>query len=66
MWIEAHHPVGSKFAYHVEFVAPVDAASDYRVGLYEQMYETLLRGPHVEYLETTLQQTQMSMHREAA
>ena len=34
MWIEQNHPIGSKFAYHVKFVDPTDAAKDDRLEKY--------------------------------
>ena len=48
MWIEGYHPVGSKFAYHVEYVAPEQASQDERLEQYTKMFERLLQGPHVE------------------
>jgi hypothetical protein len=59
MWIENNHPVGSKYAYHVEWVFPPDAAHDPRFEQYKHMYEALLKGPHVEEVSATAS-TQMS------
>src|SRR4051812_11433190 len=50
MWIEGYHAVGSKYAYHVEFVCPADVAKDTRLDQYKHMYEDLLQGDHVEEL----------------
>jgi hypothetical protein len=50
MWIEGYHPIGSKYAYDVEFVNPEEAAKDGRFNKYKQMYEGLLQGAHVESL----------------
>ena len=53
MWIEGNHPVGSKYAYDVEFVDPAHIAHDKRFKSYRRMYEQLLDGPHVEVLNTS-------------
>jgi hypothetical protein len=53
LWIESYHPLGSKFAYDVEFVDPKDTAKDERLDLYRKMYEQLLHGPHVDMLRPT-------------
>lgn len=50
LWIEANHPVGAKHAYHIEFVAPKDAALDTRLVAYHSLYEELLEGPHTSEL----------------
>ncbi|HUC63446.1 MAG TPA: hypothetical protein VMF53_15980 [Alphaproteobacteria bacterium] len=53
MWIEAFHPVGSKFAYHVEFVPPAVAVNDERFDKYRQLYKAILQGPYVEQMQKT-------------
>jgi hypothetical protein len=45
MWIEGFHPVGSKYAYNVEFRNPADTARDVRFRKYRTMYERLLKEP---------------------
>jgi len=50
MWIEANHPIGSKFAYGVEFLKPSDVKKDPRFQQYKEMYDDLLVGTHVTIL----------------
>jgi hypothetical protein len=53
MWIEHNHPLGSKFAYHTEWIIPKDAANDPRFEQYRAMYVSLLDGPHVQEIRAT-------------
>jgi len=53
MWIENNHPIGSKYAYHVEWVIPNEAAKDPRFEQYREMYRSLLMGPHVEEIQAS-------------
>ena len=53
MWIEGHHPVGSKYAYNVKFSKPADTATDDRFPKYKEMYAALLKGPHVKTIQPT-------------
>jgi hypothetical protein len=57
MWIEAYHPVGSKFAYHVQFVVPADTENDVRFTEYKDMYRQLLQGSHVEELKSKVRRS---------
>lgn len=53
MWIEDLHPMESKYAYRVDFVAPADAVNDDRLEDYRRVYESLLIGTHVTLLASS-------------
>ena len=50
MWLEANHPLTSKFAFGIEFVAPADAAHDERLERYATFYRDILIGSHASEL----------------